>query len=294
LKPTCKEDKKTKLVIASPTVQRPVVGFSYLHQVLQAYDQIRHPSALSVDLHVFLATQGRGAIEMNHKFQTLKQTVVKTNAKIHLLNTSSPKASSSGLPGIFRPISRRERQHNIDGLAIMHFLMDSCKAKQRQGSCGDNVYIMLVEDDWIPCPFFYDEISLILAHPCVARKDLIGLRIGSGGTGIIIPCTKLKTVSRMTEQFIDRAPFDSLLSWLLYQQPFGGFDKRTLQPQSQPYLTYHRNLFHHIGQRSSGGGIYTLPVPRCWEPLQGAGLIAEEHFKQFCNMSSFSPCTPER
>jgi hypothetical protein len=284
------QNTKSRFLFATLTLERRNVGFSYLKKVITSYSMAFSSSdySTSFEMHVFLPTHNRPISQISHKIKKIRNILLKTNIRFHLLNTSSPGTSFVKMPGIFRPISKSELQHNIDGLAMMRFMIGQCNVQKQSKYNPINTYVVFVEDDWIPCPFLAHELDLITSHPCV-KEGITGLRIGSGGAGIVIPCSELQHLSNRFERFMHSAPYDSLLSWLLMQQ-HGDFDKYISYPQEKRYLVYQRNLFHHIGDISSKGKLYDMEVPRCWETLDGPGILKNEYFRPQCKFNPFSPC----
>ena len=75
--------------------------------------------------------------------------------------------------GIWRPITTKERQHNNDQAAMLSALADTCSTRQRQqqqrgrGACVDDTWVLLIEDDFEPCPGFLDDMEAVLHHRCV-------------------------------------------------------------------------------------------------------------------------------
>jgi hypothetical protein len=191
---------------------------------------------------------------------------------------------------------------------MRRLLSDDCPnpATKREAHCVDTHWVMLTEDDFIPCPVrFSREMPGLLLSDCVHRKDIMAIRVSSGGSGILIPCGNLGRIADLFERMLDRGPADSLLSFILsyqpeFKHPQGDDRGMELHRQRVPYLVYKHSLLEHIGVKRTKGGEYVKTNPKHWwsyvpdcnsTSLDSAGLLGEEYFDRECQYRSIvSPC----
>lgn len=296
--PQCRVDNDhIDILIGMPTVKRPEVGFAYLQETVSGFLKLPRQSRLVFHPRVFEFKHGQDG-EFTPDSDILAglspEEVSDERLKIEHVRTTDVSTfwSDEDAPrGIWRQVKTNERQHNEDLLMMMRHLEQQCTVlHEQQGeqssseSCADSALVMLTEDDFAPCEHFFPAMNELLFSKCVRRKDVLGLRISSGGSGVIIPCRDLNFVADRFEKAIDQGPADYLLSFVMNFQP--DFDQHTLSHRGgRPFLVYYQSLLKHIGfKRSSGENYVYKPetVPGCGDSLTSMGVIEEEFWTGSC------------
>ena len=159
------------------------------------------------------------------------------------------------------------------------------KRNNSSDQCADTVMVMLTEDDFLPCEHFFPAMKELLFSKCVRQKNVLGVRVSTGGSGVIIPCRDLNFVGNMFESAIDHSPADYLLSFILNYQP--NFDRISLAGRAdrRPFLVYYQSVLNHIGAKRARGGDYVFKpdtVPSCGQSLTSMGVIEAEFWTGQC------------
>ena len=353
--------RRVRVLVGIPTIHRATNGFAYLHQVVARLGEASaanssapeatppHHARLAPVLEpvVFLskhvAPTCRGGMRHAHDERRFDAQAAALKAALHPVPVTvleTPDVARAGFeapPGIWRPITAAERQHNADLSALLSALANECSNRRdhvRRGddACVDDNWVLLLEDDFEPCPGFLGEVAAVLHHRCVRRKDAMGVRIGTGGAGLLLQCRDMATVARAFEELADQGHADYLLSWLLTYQPWPAADESdadvearsgeasaeeqgravasTLAPtrsspmdearptsglhwQRRPFLAYRRTLLNHIGHQSSKGYSYSSNHPT---PTCGQSMSKSDGIlleERFdTQCKAFSPCSP--
>ena len=137
------------------------------------------------------------------------------------------------------------------------------------------------------------ELEHVLLTLLRRHRDFSSLRIGTGGGGLLFKCSELPFVLEKFDIWKFYGPNDSLLSWLLIHQPQGYPSNYTKIERAKNFFTYRYNMLDHIGsRRSHGEKAYPFSTPRCRGLINGAGILAEEHYPSSCQhgSESFHPC----
>ena len=316
---SCDIHPSVTLSVGIPTLRRTSVGFQYLWETVRGFVSLSRVRNFKLELLIFDFTDpiqsgllsSDGKLSDGKYLSSVGKLFIKVlvfhpgkNRTNHLLKNWSP------VPGIWRPINRHERKHNEDMLHMMRQLRSKACPSQfpnQTAKCGNKHWVMLTEDDFVPCPRrFSQEIPQLLLSSVVSGRNIRGIRVSSGGSGILIPCTSLENVADSFERMIDRGPADSLLSFILTYQPlfkYSGLGEPivTLHEQKQPYLVYKHSVMQHIGVRRTRGGEYPTNdptnfgtyVPGCSSTsLESVGILIAETFDLTCLKagSLVSPC----
>ena len=304
-----------------PTVRRQLVGSQYLLETVQGFASLHEHPQVDFLVRVFdFGVNERnggeaGASTITHKVRSKIETLRQGDSeRLKIIETEhihndSHLDSWEPVPGIWRQLKMHERRHNEDILFMMRSLLsDECPDStfKREARCVDTRWIMLTEDDFVPCPTrFPREMPELLVSDCVHRRDVMALRVSSGGSGYLIPCGNLGRVVDAFERMIDRGPVDSLLSFILayqpeFKHPPGDDSGMELHHQRQPYLVYKHSLLQHVGRKRTKGGHYFNDPKKWWSyvpdcnstSLDSAGVLGAEYFQRECldNRSLVSPC----
>lgn len=300
-----------RVLVAFGTEEREIVGLNYTFTVLEGFRQAMRSlatsqqtsdsisrsnrcgkpwastnakcNALIMDMHVFLLPSSDA--KQTHKntrdigAKCYDEGTVGFHCKQHILKDETTPPEKSKSKGIWREITDGERRHNAHMLSILQHMRDQCTEFEKLDPCRET-FVLLTEDDFMPCPWFAQELQTLLSHTCIYHKELMGLRISTGGAGIIIPCTRMAVATELFQGWILSKYTDQALAM--------GLPTR----QQRPYFSYRYNMLKHTEIQLSNSNVSNLQTSLCREKLYGAGILAEEHFTESCLQtdSAFSPC----
>ena len=289
------------LLVGMPTVHRPEVGFTYLRETIAEFLKLPANGRLVFHPRVFEFKHGASdgeaftpdAVMLGGAIDAADPRLVVEHVRTK--NVSQEWSEENAPRGMWHPLKASERQHNEDLLAMMRRLEGQCAelrrgaalpgGRERPEECADTTMVMLTEDDFLPCGHFFPAMNELLFSKCVRRKDVLGLRVSTGGSGVIVPCRDLNSVANMFERAIDHSQADYLLSFVVNFQP--DFDRRALARTEgrRPFLVYYQSVLKHIGAKRARGGDYVFKaetVPECGQSLTSMGVIEAEFWTGQC------------